>query len=122
MSRGEKAILTCRSDYAYGANGSPPRIPPDATLKFEVELIDFRDKEREIWEMEYHERVVKAQEFKELGNAKVREGNFQEALDLGYLKSLEYIKDDPVDEEEFDQTVTELKTLKVSVYSNISLC
>uniref|UniRef100_A0A7S0UYM0 peptidylprolyl isomerase n=1 Tax=Polytomella parva TaxID=51329 RepID=A0A7S0UYM0_9CHLO len=43
MKRGEKAVLTCRSDYAYGASGSPPKIPADATLKFEVELLNWRD-------------------------------------------------------------------------------
>lgn len=42
MKKGEKAILTCRSDYAYGKSGSPPTIPPDATLQFEVELLSWR--------------------------------------------------------------------------------
>ncbi|CEP18732.1 hypothetical protein [Parasitella parasitica] len=39
LSLGEKAILTCTPDYAYGARGFPPIIPPNATLKFEVELL-----------------------------------------------------------------------------------
>ena len=36
MKRGEKALLTCKADYAYGEAGSPPKIPPNATLQFEV--------------------------------------------------------------------------------------
>ena len=36
MKKGEIAMLTCASKYAYGKPGSPPKIPPDATLKFEV--------------------------------------------------------------------------------------
>lgn len=36
MKKGERAILTCASEYAYGASGSPPTIPPDSTLKFDV--------------------------------------------------------------------------------------
>ena len=40
MKRGEKCILRCRSDYAYGERGSPPTIPAGATLNFEVELFD----------------------------------------------------------------------------------
>ncbi|XP_066291133.1 peptidyl-prolyl cis-trans isomerase FKBP4-like [Branchiostoma lanceolatum] len=41
MKRGELAQLTCTSHYAYGKRGSPPKIPEDATLIFEVELLDF---------------------------------------------------------------------------------
>ncbi|KAF8327585.1 peptidyl-prolyl cis-trans isomerase [Cantharellus anzutake] len=42
LSLGEKAILTCSPDYAYGARGYPPVIPGNATLKFEVELIKIK--------------------------------------------------------------------------------
>lgn len=43
MKKGEKCILTCKSEYAYGENGSPPKIPGGATLKFEVELFDWSE-------------------------------------------------------------------------------
>ncbi len=43
MKKGEKALLTCKPDYAYGASGSPPKIPPNATLNFEVELLSWSD-------------------------------------------------------------------------------
>ncbi|XP_066362031.1 peptidyl-prolyl cis-trans isomerase FKBP20-1-like isoform X3 [Miscanthus floridulus] len=38
----EVAKITCKSEYAYGAAGSPPEIPPNATLIFEVELVACR--------------------------------------------------------------------------------
>lgn len=41
MKRGELARFTIRADYGYGPAGSPPTIPPNATLIFEVELFDF---------------------------------------------------------------------------------
>ncbi|KAJ1475132.1 hypothetical protein T484DRAFT_1580432, partial [Baffinella frigidus] len=41
MKRGERAVLTCEHEHAYGARGPPPTIPPAATLRFDVELIDF---------------------------------------------------------------------------------
>uniref|UniRef100_A0A7S3S5V6 peptidylprolyl isomerase n=2 Tax=Choreotrichia TaxID=141411 RepID=A0A7S3S5V6_9SPIT len=41
LQKGQKAILTCPPDYAYGARGIPGVIPADATLIFEVEVVDF---------------------------------------------------------------------------------
>eukprot|EP00475_Leptophrys_vorax_P037536 TRINITY_DN64850_c0_g1_i1.p1 TRINITY_DN64850_c0_g1~~TRINITY_DN64850_c0_g1_i1.p1 ORF type:complete len:607 (+),score=130.93 TRINITY_DN64850_c0_g1_i1:152-1972(+) len=39
MKKGEKAVFTIAPEYAYGDAGSPPTIPPKATLKFDVELL-----------------------------------------------------------------------------------
>ena len=41
MRRGSKAIFNCPPDYAYGSRGAGGKIPPNATLQFDVELIDF---------------------------------------------------------------------------------
>lgn len=42
MKKGEKAMLTLKPEYAYGASGSGGTIPPNATLKFEVELVSWK--------------------------------------------------------------------------------
>ncbi|GFT12951.1 peptidyl-prolyl cis-trans isomerase FKBP4 [Nephila pilipes] len=42
MKKGEKCILVCHPDYAYGSKGSPPKIPENATLIFEVELFNWQ--------------------------------------------------------------------------------
>jgi len=44
LSLGEKAVLTCTHDYAYGEKGYPPVIPPKSTLIFEVELLEIKRK------------------------------------------------------------------------------
>ncbi|KAG9337299.1 hypothetical protein JZ751_028867 [Albula glossodonta] len=36
MKIGEVCQLICKPEYAYGSAGSPPKIPPNATLLFEV--------------------------------------------------------------------------------------
>ena|SRR5256885_1471302 len=40
MKVGEKALLTCPAEIAYGDQGRPPQIAGGATLQFEVELLD----------------------------------------------------------------------------------
>uniref|UniRef100_A0A8C4N3F3 peptidylprolyl isomerase n=1 Tax=Eptatretus burgeri TaxID=7764 RepID=A0A8C4N3F3_EPTBU len=40
MSKGQRAKLICSPDFAYGKKGCDNVIPPNATLTFDVELID----------------------------------------------------------------------------------
>jgi peptidylprolyl isomerase len=77
MRKGEKAFLTCTPDFAYGAAGSPPKIPAGATLRFEVELIDWA---RDPQYMSLPEKVKEAEAAKEAGNRAFTKGDLGDAL------------------------------------------
>ena len=89
MRKGEKAILRCRSDYAYGSSGQG-KIPANATLNFDVELINFRDKKKEKWEMTDEEKISLATGKKDEGTEFFKEKRFGEALEA-YKEAEEYV-------------------------------
>ncbi|KAD3068475.1 hypothetical protein E3N88_36355 [Mikania micrantha] len=41
MKKGENALFTIPAELAYGESGSPPTIPPNATLQFDVQLLSW---------------------------------------------------------------------------------
>ncbi|XP_055336559.1 peptidyl-prolyl cis-trans isomerase FKBP4-like [Paramacrobiotus metropolitanus] len=45
MKKDEICEMVCKSAYAYGKIGSPSKIPPNSTLIFQVELLNWDDEE-----------------------------------------------------------------------------
>ncbi|MFS8008509.1 putative peptidylprolyl isomerase [Helianthus anomalus] len=41
MKKGENALFTIPAELAYGESGSPPTIPPNAALMFDVQLLSW---------------------------------------------------------------------------------
>ena len=117
MKVGEKAMLTIRSDYGYGDHGSPPKIPGGATLKFEVELLGFKEKPKEKWDMNPEEKVQVGKSKKEEGTALFKEKRFAEAAST-YEEAAGYVFDD----EEGEHVPDDDKILYVSCWSNAAMC
>lgn len=89
MNCQEKAEITVISRFAYGSIGLPPNIPPDATIIYDVELLDVKE-EKDIESKTYDSR-------KEIGNKKRERGNFyfsRQDFNLAiqcYRRALEYL-------------------------------
>jgi len=43
LKKGQKAYITCPPEYAYGIRGAGGVIPPNATLIFEIEVLDWNN-------------------------------------------------------------------------------
>eukprot|EP00558_Chaetoceros_sp_UNC1202_P000634 CAMPEP_0197258704 /NCGR_PEP_ID=MMETSP1429-20130617/82934_1 /TAXON_ID=49237 /ORGANISM="Chaetoceros sp., Strain UNC1202" /LENGTH=484 /DNA_ID=CAMNT_0042722869 /DNA_START=41 /DNA_END=1495 /DNA_ORIENTATION=- len=117
MKVGEKALLVIRSDYGYGKNGSPPKIPADATLHFEVELLGFNEKQKEKWEMSPKEKIEQSKKLKTEGTSLFMAKRFDEAA-AQYEEAASYTFDDEKGEEVPDDD----KELYTSCWSNAAMC
>lgn len=92
MSKGEKALLVGSPDYCY-KNQNIPGIPANSSLIFEIEVIDFRDKPKEIFEMDKEEREMHMVEYKTNAKELYENNKLQDALD-NYKKAYDYLLDD----------------------------
>lgn len=120
MKKGEVALLTIHSDYAFGSSESSQElavVPPNSTVYYEVELESFV-KDKESWDMNTEEKIEAAGKKKEEGNVLFKAGKYARASKR-YEKAAKYIEyDSSFGEEEKKQA----KTLKVTCNLNNAAC
>lgn len=120
MKKGEVALLTIHSDYAFGSSESSQElavVPPNSTVYYEVELESFI-KDKESWDMNTEEKIEAASKKKEEGNVLFKAGKYARASKR-YEKAAKYIEyDSSFGEEEKKQA----KTLKVTCNLNNAAC
>jgi peptidylprolyl isomerase len=119
MKVGEKALLVIRSDYGYGDTGSPPKIPPKATLHFEVELLGIQETLKEKWQMTSDERLVVANRLKTQGTELFQKESFKEAADK-YEDAASYAVDEDFSGNDIPEE--EERALYISCWSNAAMC
>ena len=110
MHKGEKSLFVLKPDYAYGASGSPPKIPANATLHFEIELLNILDEEPTKWDFTSEQRIEKGFFFKEEGNALFKKGDLDGARKK-YDMALDYLENERGDK---------VKECKISCFLNLS--
>eukprot|EP00698_Gefionella_okellyi_P021911 TRINITY_DN7185_c0_g1_i1.p1 TRINITY_DN7185_c0_g1~~TRINITY_DN7185_c0_g1_i1.p1 ORF type:complete len:320 (-),score=67.07 TRINITY_DN7185_c0_g1_i1:167-1072(-) len=116
MRRGEISILHCRADYAYGEDGVPPDIPPNATLEFEIEMIEWTAATRED---NIAQTIAEAQESKQQGTVMYKQGQFALALEKYQAAhdSIAYLYPAPEGED-----LTTIAKLRLHCWLNIAAC
>ena len=87
MRQGETAVVHCNSEHGYGWEGSPPKIPKDAALRFEIELLGWKEKDKE--DMSSAERLAHAQEVRAEG-AELFKAAEWEAARFKFAEGAEY--------------------------------
>jgi tetratricopeptide (TPR) repeat protein len=91
MQRGERSLLRVSPHYGFGENGSFsfPTVPSNASLEYEVELIDWGevDEDKDPGSMMFEERLEAAQRRKAEGNAAHAAGQSEQALSSYRLAS-----------------------------------
>ncbi|KAJ3337735.1 hypothetical protein HDU93_000625 [Gonapodya sp. JEL0774] len=68
MKKKERCLMTLSPDFAYGEEGMPPTVPRNATVEFEIELLDWRSASS--LDRENRVRFLKTREAADLKNQK----------------------------------------------------
>jgi peptidylprolyl isomerase len=116
MKKGEKSNLKLSPDYAYGNRGAGKTIPPNSTLIFEIELVDFYEKLKSKFEMDIPEKLFNANKLKAEGVVLFKEKQYDNAA-AKFEEGYSYL--DSVSEHE---NSTEAAELSMSLLLNMSNC
>ncbi|XP_076336053.1 LOW QUALITY PROTEIN: inactive peptidyl-prolyl cis-trans isomerase FKBP6-like [Tachypleus tridentatus] len=125
MKKGEVAQFLIRPEYAFRQMGCPPRIPPNATVMYEVELISYIDgaaaefdgltPEKKETSFERILAVCKSQH--QAGNDFYKQQMYQKAI-TRYKKAVHLLETFPLANEEQEK---QQQNLLMKLYLNLSL-
>lgn len=125
MRKGEHARFLIHPDLAYRELGCPPRIPPNATVHFEVDLVNYYSKESSLSFDEdfrdpnmYQKILNKVTKFHKEGNELFKSNNFDKAVvKYNRGKELLHIITTNSDSEEI-----EVMKFLCKLYTNLCIC
>lgn len=128
MKKGEVSVFLVQQDYAYGTMGCPPRVPPNAAVYYEVEILNYVDSADaiEFEEMTSEEKrrapfvkilsACKAEH--QMGNSLYQRKIYNGAASR-YRKATNMLEDLWVADQEEDR---QRQSLLVTLYMNLALC
>lgn len=125
MRIGENARFIIKPKLAYREMGCPPRIPPNATVLFDVHLVSYLSPEKNLYfdkerldPERFANNLKEVKKFHVEGNEQFKLKNYEKAIGL-YYKGIQLLHSTETksDEEEIDM----MKFLN-KLYTNLSLC
>lgn len=117
MSKGDRSRVKIPPGQGYGAQGGlNGKVPPNATLVYEVTLVDFV-KAKMLYEMKSSELMAAAIRSKEKGTALFRKKDFERAVQK-YDKAVKFLDFDPAT---FGEDKAALD-LKIACWNNMAQC
>lgn len=122
MNMGEKCVLACRADYAYGETGLPPKVPESAALLFEVELFSWKETRTDRFDLDGAGRLQAAERCKEKGTEFFKLGQVEPAVER-YADALYYLEEE--EEDAFEPPAgreAEATALHISCLLNAATC
>ncbi|XP_063218145.1 inactive peptidyl-prolyl cis-trans isomerase FKBP6 [Bacillus rossius redtenbacheri] len=123
MRKREKAYFLVHPDMAYGELGCPPRIPPNAEVLFEVELLSFLEDpgfcpEDDPRQKSFDDHYKSAQAFNLQGNDEFLRGNTKVAV-ARYRQATSIMERVRMENEEQE---ARYKKLLFRLYTNLAVC
>ena len=113
MEVGERSHLIVSPNYGYGKIGNLPKIPPNAILKFEIELLSAQERRPTKWMMNDEEKTKIAIKLKEDGNNWFRDKSYKEAEGF-YREAISHL-------DSIQNSNAEVKTLKKTILVNVAI-
>eukprot|EP00696_Hemimastix_kukwesjijk_P000984 gnl/Hemi2/11272_TR3897_c0_g9_i1.p1 gnl/Hemi2/11272_TR3897_c0_g9~~gnl/Hemi2/11272_TR3897_c0_g9_i1.p1 ORF type:complete len:568 (-),score=226.28 gnl/Hemi2/11272_TR3897_c0_g9_i1:223-1830(-) len=119
MKKNEVAQVTVAPRHGYGAQGDQSLgVPPNATLEYEVELLDFVAG-KETWDMTPQEKLADSVKTKDEGNVAFKAGRLERAIKL-YRRALSRVEYDSHDDPA--ELKADMRASRLVCHSNLAAC
>lgn len=118
MFKGEIAQIVTDARFAYGTLGRNPDVPSNASVTYEIEILDYEDQPK-FSTLPISERVRLSNEKRERGNYLYARSECSRAIDI-YLKAISIAADDQLSHTESPAELQSLLDTRVKCYNNLA--
>ncbi|KAM7312505.1 peptidyl-prolyl cis-trans isomerase FKBP8 [Ixodes scapularis] len=118
MEKKELAEIVVPPRFGYGELGRQPDVPPNATLHYQVELLDTMEPKEET-DLPFHERQSIGDAKRERGNFWYGRGEFSNAAHC-YRRALDFLDDMGLNLSESPPELQLLLDTRLKVYNNLA--